>query len=56
MSQPEIIEGMRIDAKGREFEVTRVYDSEVELDGKHYVSLSKLQRDIQTGRTEVLET
>jgi len=52
--QPEINVGMRIDAKGREFEVTGDYDGEIELDGAHYVRREKLIRDIQTGRTEVI--
>mgnify|MGYP000128982149 CR=1 FL=1 len=52
--KPEINVGMRIDAKGREFEVTADYDGEIELDGEHFVSREKLIRDIQTGRTEVI--
>lgn len=51
---PEIEVGMRIDAEGREFEVTADYDGEIELDGEHFVSREKLIRDIQTGRTKVI--
>lgn len=53
--EPEIEIGMRIDANGTEFEVTGDYEGEIELDGAHYVRREKLIRDIQSGRTEVLE-
>lgn len=57
MTKPEIHVGMRVqDRHGMTFEVTEIYGNEVELDREHYVTRETLITDIQTGRTEVIES